>query len=104
MPIKVSYTNPANGNVIAEVELGASAALINAIADAEIAERALGGETINRPTALRRDDQSPDRSAATGPGLGQRHAPEGEQRSDTSGGRGRDGDGHSLPKRRRRCA
>ena len=53
MPIKVSYTNPANGNVIAEVELGASAALINAIADAEIAERALGGETINRPTALR---------------------------------------------------
>ena len=54
MPIKVSYTNPANGNVIAEVELGASGALINAIADAEIAERALGGETINRPTALRR--------------------------------------------------
>ena len=53
MPIKVTYTNPANGNVIAEVELGASGALINAIADAEIAERALGGETINRPTALR---------------------------------------------------
>ena len=53
MPIKVSYTNPANGNIIAEVELSASAALINAIADAEIAERALGGETINRPTALR---------------------------------------------------
>ena len=54
MPIKVTYTNPANGNVIAEVELGASGALINAIADAEIAERALGGETINRPTALRK--------------------------------------------------
>ena len=53
MPIKVTYTNPANGNVIAEVELGASGALINAIADAAIAERALGGETINRPTALR---------------------------------------------------
>jgi len=53
MPIKVTYTNPANGNVITEVELGASAALINAIADAEIAERELGGETINRPTALR---------------------------------------------------
>lgn len=54
MPIKVSYINPANGSVIAEIELGASGALINAIADAEIAERALGGEKINRPTALRK--------------------------------------------------
>ena len=54
MPIKITYTNPNNGNVIAEVELNASAALIDAIADAEIAERSIGGETINRPTALRK--------------------------------------------------